>query len=73
MWACLAAAGIGFLAGLRYKATVMLVLALGVVLGTTAAAVIFGWTPLRAIGVSFLLLVVQQSAYLVGLMLSTPR
>ena len=73
MWACLAAAGIGFLAGLRYKATVMLVLALGVVLGTAAAAVICGWTPLRAIGVSVLLLVVQQSAYLVGLMLSTPR
>jgi hypothetical protein len=58
---------------LRYKATVMLVLALGVVLGTATAAVICGWTPLRAIGVSVLLLVVQQSAYLVGLMLSRPR
>ncbi len=58
---------------MRYKVTVMLVLALLVVVGTIAVAVIFDWTPLRAIGVLALLLAVQQSAYLVGLLLSTRR
>lgn len=53
---------------MRYKVSVMLVLALAVVVGTVAVAVIFEWTPLRAIGVSALLLAVQQSAYLVGLL-----
>ena len=73
MWACLAAAGIGLLAGMRFKAPVMLVLALMVVVGTVAAAMVFEWTPLRAIGVLALLLTVQQSAYLVGLLLSARR
>ena len=73
VWACLAAAGIGLLAGMRFKAPVMLVLALMVVVGTIAVAVIFDWTPLRALGVLALLLAVQQSAYLVGLLLSARR
>ena len=73
LWACLAVAGIGVLAGTRYKVTVMLVLALMVVVGTVAVAVVFDWTPLRAIGVLALLLTVQQSAYLVGLLLSARR
>jgi hypothetical protein len=58
---------------MRYKVSVMLILALAVVVGTVAVAVIFDWTPLRAIGVLALLLAVQQSAYLVGLLLSAPR
>jgi hypothetical protein len=73
VWACLAAAGIGLLAGMRFKAPVMLVLALMVVVGTVAVAMVFDWTPLRAIGVLALLLTVQQSAYLVGLLLSARR
>jgi hypothetical protein len=44
-----------------------------VAVGTIAAAVLFDWTPLRAIGVLALLLAVQQSAYLVGLLLSARR
>jgi len=58
---------------MRFKAPVMLVLALMVVVGTIAAAMMFDWTPLRAIGVLALLLAVQQSAYLVGLLLSARR
>ena len=73
MWACLAAAGIGLLAGMRYKVPVMLVLALMVVVGTIAVAVIFDWTLQRAIGSLVLLLAIQQSAYLVGLLLSARR
>ena len=73
VWACLAAAGIGLLAGMRYKAPVMLVLALMVVVGIIAVAVIFDWTLQRAIGALVMLLAVQQSAYLVGLLLSARR
>jgi len=73
VWACLAAAGIGLLVGMRYKVTVMLVLALMVVVGTIAVAAIFDWTLQRAIGALIMLLAVQQSAYLVGLLLSTRR
>ena len=73
VWACLAAAGIGLLAGMRYKEPVMLVLALMVVVGTIAVAVIFDWTLQRAIGALVMLLAVQQSAYLVGLLLSARR
>ena len=73
MWACLAAAGIGLLAGMRYKAPVMLILALMVVVGTIAVAAIFDWTLQRAIGALVMLLAVQQSAYLIGLLLSTRR
>ena len=73
VWACLAAAGIGLLVGMRYKVTVMLVLALMVVVGTIAVAVIFDWTLQRAIGALVMLLAVQQTAYLIGLLLSTRR
>jgi hypothetical protein len=58
---------------MRYKVTVMLVLALMVVIGTNAVAVIFDWTLQRAIGSLVLLLAIQQSAYLVGLLLSARR
>jgi hypothetical protein len=51
----------------------MLVLALMVVVGTIAVAAIFDWSALRALGVLALLLAVQQSAYLVGLLLSARR
>ena len=47
VWACLAAAGIGLLAGMRFKAPVMLVLALMVVVGTVAVAMVF-FSSLRA-------------------------
>jgi hypothetical protein len=58
---------------MRFKVPVILGLALLVVVGTIAVAVIFDWTPLRAIGVLALLLAVQQAAYLLGLLLSTRR
>lgn len=72
MWACLAAAGSGFVVGLRFRVVMLLPLALALIAATIAIAVNSGWNVSQAVGVTVLLLFIQQAAYFLGLFVS-PR
>ncbi|MGP1665439.1 MAG: hypothetical protein ACTS5I_05915 [Rhodanobacter sp.] len=67
MWACLAAAGSGFVVGLRFRVVMLLPFALGLIAATIAVAVNGGWNVSHALGVTVLLLFIQQAAYLLGI------
>jgi multidrug efflux pump subunit AcrB len=70
VWACLAAAGSGFVVGLRFRVVMLLPLALALIATTLALAVYAGWNVSQGLGVTVLLLVIQQAAYLLGLFVS---
>ena len=70
MWACLAAAGSGFVVGLRFRVVMLIPLALALIAATIAVAVNAGWNVSQALGVAVLLLFIQQAAYLLGLFVS---
>jgi hypothetical protein len=70
VWACLAAAGSGFVVGLRFRVVMLLPLALALIAATIAVAVNAGWNAPQALGVAVLLLFIQQAAYLLGLFVS---
>ena len=70
MWACLAAAGSGFVVGLRFRVVVLLPLALALIAATIAIAVNSGWNVSQAVGVTVLLLFIQQAAYFLGVFVS---
>jgi hypothetical protein len=73
VWACLAAAGTGFAIGLRFRVTMLLAAAALFSVGTIALAIQSGWSVSHTIGVLFLLLAIQQGAYLIGLYASVRR
>jgi hypothetical protein len=73
VWACLAAAGIGFAIGLRFRVTMLLAAAALFSVATIAVAIHADWSLARTIAVLFLLLATQQGAYLVGLYASVRR
>lgn len=71
VWAGLAAGCVGFVVGLRFKVAMILALGILVVVGTMAAAILFGWTVRQAIATAAVILTIQQCAYLAGLLVST--
>jgi hypothetical protein len=73
VWACLAAAGVGLVIGLRFRVTLLLAAAVLLSLATIAVAIYSGWTASHTVGVLFLLLAVQQASYLLGLFASLRR
>jgi hypothetical protein len=73
VWACLAAAGIGFAIGLRFRVTLLLAAAALLSAATVAVAVYAGWTLAHTLAVLVLLLALQQGAYLIGLFASMRR
>ncbi len=70
MWACLAAAGSGFVVGLRFRVVMLLPLALALVAATIAIAINAGWNVTQVLGVTVMLLFIQQAGYLLGLFVS---
>ena len=70
MWACLAAAGSGFVVGLRFRVVMLLPLALVLIAATIAIAINAGWNVTQGLGATVLLLFIQQAAYLLGLFVS---
>lgn len=73
MWACLAAAGVGFAIGMRYRVTLLLAAAALLSVATIAVAIQAGWSVSHTVGVLVLLLAVQQASYLLGLFASVRR
>jgi hypothetical protein len=73
VWACLAAAGSGFVVGLRFRVVMLLPLALTLIAATIVVAIYAGWNVSHVLGVTALLLVIQQAAYLLGLFVSARR
>lgn len=73
MWACLAAAGVGFAIGMRYRVTLLLAAAALLSVATIAVAIQAGWSVSHTAGVLVLLLAVQQASYLLGLFASVRR
>ncbi len=73
MWACLAAAGVGFAIGLRFRVTLLAAAAALLSGATIAVAIYAGWSVSHTITVLFLLLAVQQGSYLIGLFASLRR
>ena len=70
LFAILAAAGSGLAIGLRFRVN-MLFAASGVFgIGTIATALLLGWSLAHTIAVLIILLGLQQSAYLIGLVLN---
>ncbi len=65
--ALLGAAASGLAIGLRFRVNMLLSASSVFSIGTIAAALFFGWSLGHTIGVLLILLVVQQSAYLIGL------
>jgi len=66
-WAILIATCIGILFGLRLRvASILAASLLLVVICTALLPLLAGWSPLKAIGVVFLLLSALQGGYLVG-------
>jgi hypothetical protein len=70
VWACLAAAGSGFVVGLRFRVVMLLPLALALVAATIAIAINAGWNVTQVLGVTVMLLFIQQAGYLLGLFVS---
>ena len=70
MWACLAAAGSGFVVGLRFRVVMLLPLALALIAATIAIAINAGWNVTQVLGVTVMLLFIQQAGYLLGLFVS---
>ena len=73
MWACLAAAGVGFAIGLRFRVTLLLAAAVLLSVATIAVAIDAGWSVSHTVGVLVLLLAIQQASYLLGLLASMRR
>jgi heme/copper-type cytochrome/quinol oxidase subunit 4 len=73
VWACLAAAGVGFAIGMRFRVTFLLAAAVLLTVATIAVAVADGWSISHTVGVLVLLLAIQQASYLVGLYASVRR
>lgn len=73
MWACLAAAGVGFAIGMRFRVTFLLAAAALLAVATIAVAIHAGWSVPHTLGVLVLLLAIQQASYLVGLYASVRR
>jgi len=73
VWACLAAAGVGFAIGMRYRVTLLLAAAALLSVATIAVAIQAGWSVSHTVGVLVLLLAVQQASYLLGLFASVRR
>jgi hypothetical protein len=67
VWACLAAAGVGFAIGVHFRVTMLLAAAVLLSVATIAVAIYTGWSVSRTVAVLFLLLAIQQAAYLLGL------
>jgi hypothetical protein len=67
LFAVLAAAVSGLAIGLRFRVNMLFAASSVFGIATIAAALFFGWSLGRTIGVLLILLVVQQSAYLIGL------
>jgi hypothetical protein len=73
VWACLAAAGVGFAIGLRFRVTLLLAAAGLLSVLTVGFAVYSGWSVGRTIAVLALLLAIQQGSYLIGIVASSHR
>jgi len=73
VWACLAAAGVGFAIGMRFRVTLLLAAAALLTVATIAVAINAGWSVAHTAGVLVLLLAIQQASYLLGLYASVRR
>jgi hypothetical protein len=73
VWACLAAAGVGFAIGMRFRVTLLLAAAVLLSVVTIAVAIHAGWSVSHTVGVLVLLLAIQQASYLLGLFASMRR
>ncbi len=73
MWACIAAAGVGFTIGVRFRVTLLLAASVLLSVATIAAAIHAGWSISHTVAVLFLLLAIQQVSYLLGLFVSLHR
>jgi len=73
VWACLAAAGVGFAIGMRFRVMFLLAAAVLFTVATIAVAVSGGWSVSHTVGVLVLLLAIQQTSYLLGLFVSMRR
>ena len=70
VWLFLAAAGVGFGIGLRFRVSTLFVAAVVLAVVLLAVAVLSGWSAARTIVALFGLLALQQALYLLGVFVS---